>query len=70
MDGDNGECYEDAGVLQPLSDSDTTILFRDLEHELEVMVQRYHVPPGDLEKIFQVRMQSCASISQSMCHLQ
>jgi len=62
MDGDNGECYEDAGVLQPLSDSDTTILFRDLEHELEVMVQRYHVPPGDLEKIFQVRMQSCASI--------
>lgn len=46
--------YEDSGALQPLSDNDTVVLFRDLEHELEGLVQRYHVPPGDLEKLFQV----------------
>ena len=57
VDGvDNTEYYEDTGGLQPLGDSDTTTLFRDLEHELEVMVKRYHVPPTDLEKIFQVNM--------------
>ena len=55
VDGtDHTEYYEDTGGLQPLGDSDTTTLFRDLEHELEVMVKRYHVPPTDLEKIFQV----------------
>lgn len=50
------EYYESAGSLQPLSDSDTTMLFRDLEHELEIMIQRYHVPPEDLEQLFQVRV--------------
>ena len=46
--------YEDSGALQPSSDNDTADLFRDLEHELEELVQRYHVPPNDLEKLFQV----------------
>ena len=50
------EYYEDTGSFQPLlSDKETTTLFRDLEHEIGVMVQRYHVPPGDLNKLFQVR---------------
>ena len=44
-----------AGNFQPFSDNDTTTLFQDLERELEKMVQRYHVPPTELENLFQVR---------------
>lgn len=59
MDGDTidgvEEYYEDKGSLQlAFSDSETTTLFRDLEQELVSLVQRYHVPPGDLDKLFQV----------------
>jgi hypothetical protein len=42
------------GPFQPFSDNDTTTLFQDLERELEKMVQKYHVPPTDLENLFHV----------------
>ena len=41
-------------AFQPFNDSDTATLFQDLERELEKMVQKYHVPPTDLESLFQV----------------
>ena len=53
-EGEEEREYDGAGTLQPFSDNDTTTLFQDLEHELEKMVQKYHVPPGDLENLFQV----------------
>ncbi len=54
--GDGGEEYfEASGSLEPLGDNDTTMLFRDLEHELQLLTQRYHVPPDDLSQLFQVR---------------
>ena len=58
------EFLEDRGALAPLSDSDTTTLFRDLETELEGMIQRYHVPPGDMEKLFQV---CCVCVCVCVC---
>lgn len=54
--GEEEREYDGTGTLQPFSDNDTTTLFQDLEHELEKMVQKYHVPPGDLENLFQVRL--------------
>ena len=46
--------FDGTGTFQPFNDSDTTTLFQDLERELEKMVQRYHVPPTELENLFQV----------------
>ena len=47
--------YDGPVMFQPFSDNDTTTLFQDLERELEKMVQKYRVPPTDLENLFQVR---------------
>lgn len=47
--GQNG-----AGTVQLFSESDTNKLFQDLERELEEMVKKYQVSPGDLENLFQV----------------
>ena len=47
--------FDGPPTFQPFSDNDTTTLFQDLERELEKMVQKYHVPPTDLENLFQVR---------------
>ena len=47
--------YDGPVTFQPFSDNDTTTLFQDLERELEKMVQKYRVPPTDLENLFQVR---------------
>jgi hypothetical protein len=46
--------YDGPVTFQPFSDNDTTTLFQDLERELEKMVQKYRVPPTDLENLFQV----------------
>ena len=47
--------YVGTGAMQStIGDSDTTILFRDLQHELEALVQNYHVPLVELEQLFQV----------------
>ena len=43
-----------AAAFQPFGDNDTTTLFQDLERELEKMVQKYRVPPTELENLFQV----------------
>ena len=48
------EQFEASGALQPVGENETTVLFRDMEHELEVLTQRHHVPPEDLEQLFQV----------------
>lgn len=48
--------YESSGSMEPIVDDETTMLFRGLEHELQIMIQRYHVPPEDLEQLFQVRV--------------
>ena len=47
--------FEGVGNFQPFGDSDATTLFQDLERELEKMVQKYRVPPTELENLFQVR---------------
>lgn len=47
--------FDGTGTFQPFNDNDTTILFQDLERELEKMVQKYHVPPTELGNLFQVR---------------
>ena len=51
---EDGREFDGTGTFHPFSDTDTTTLFQDLEHELEKMVQKYHVPPTDLESLFQV----------------
>lgn len=56
VDGEGEELeFDGTGTFQPFSDNETTTLFQDLERELEKMVQKYHVPPTDLENLFQVR---------------
>ncbi len=55
MDDEGGEEYfHGSGSYGPLSENETIVLFRDLEHELQVLTQRYHVPPEDLAQLFQV----------------
>lgn len=55
VDGEEEELeFDGTGTFQPFSDNETTTLFQDLERELEKMVQKYHVPPTDLENLFQV----------------
>ena len=51
---EEGREFDGAGTFHPFSDNDTATLFQDLERELEKMVQKYHVPPTDLENLFQV----------------
>ncbi len=54
--GDGGEeFFQGSGSYGPVGDNETVVLFRDLEHELEVLTQRYHVPPEDLAQLFHVR---------------
>ena len=55
-EGEHEKEGDGTGTFQPFSDSDTTTLFQDLERELEKMVQKYHVPPTDLESLFQVKL--------------
>ena len=52
--GEDERDTDGTGAFQPFNDSDTATLFQDLERELEKMVQKYHVPPTDLESLFQV----------------
>lgn len=52
--GEDEREFDRTGTFQPFSDNETTTLFQDLERELEKMVQKYHVPPTDLENLFQV----------------
>lgn len=55
VDGEEEELeFDGTGTFQPFNDNETTTLFQDLERELEKMVQKYHVPPTDLENLFQV----------------
>lgn len=71
---DDGECqYEEAypegyelegeGSLDHMEENETTVLFARLGDELQMLVQRYSVPPGDLEDLFQV-----SSILKEYCH--
>lgn len=48
--------YEDFGNqgVGP-EDNEEVALFRSLEHELESLVQRYRVPPDELQQLFEVR---------------
>ena len=50
-DGGGDEVFEDTGSLH--SDTDISVL-HDMEHELEVLVKRYHVPSNDLENLLKV----------------
>ena len=50
--------YEDFGNQSSgLEDNEEVTLFRSLEHELESLVQRYRVPPDELQQLFEVRYQ-------------
>lgn len=53
---DYPEGYELEGVGSGgvMEQSETTILFRNMEEELQMLIQRYNVPPSDLEQLFQV----------------
>ena len=47
--------YEDFGNQGVgLEDHEEVALFRSLEHELESLVQRYRVPPDELQQLFEV----------------
>ena len=47
--------YEDFGNQGVgLEDNEEVTLFRSLEHELESLVQRYRVPPDELQQLFEV----------------
>ena len=47
--------YEDFGNQGVgLEDNEEVALFRSLEHELESLVQRYRVPPDELQQLFEV----------------
>ena len=61
------DCFEDTGDMEPLADSDMTLLFRDLERELEAVIHRYHVPPTDLNKLFQVHTCRQHTTLQRLC---
>ena len=61
------EQFEASGALQPVGENETTLLFRDMEHELEVLTQRHHVPPEDLEQLFQVRLEHYSSSVGKSC---
>ena len=48
--------FEDVGNQSSyLEDNDEVVLFRSLEHELESLVQRYRVPPDELQQLFEVQ---------------
>ena len=47
---------EGAGSVDSEMESETNILFRNLEDELQMLVQRYKVPPTELERLFQVSL--------------
>ena len=48
--------YEDFGNQSGYhDDNDEVVLFRSLEHELESLVQRYRVPPNELQQLFEVK---------------
>lgn len=57
------ESYElnDTGILGESSESETDILFRNLEEELRGLMRRYSVQPSDLEQLFQV-MYLCSEL--------
>ena len=47
--------FEDFGIQSSnLEDNEEVALFRSLEHELESLVQRYRVPPDELQQLFEV----------------
>ncbi len=45
---------EGEGSQELVEESETTVLFGRLGDELHQLVQRYNMPPGDLEDLFQV----------------
>ena len=47
---------EDTGAMDNVPENESAILFRNLEDELQMLVQRYKVPPTDLEQLFQVSL--------------
>ena len=49
-----GYVLEAQGSMNEVRENETNILFRNLEDELQMLVQRYCVPPSDLEQLFQV----------------
>ena len=50
------ESYElnDTGIMGESSESETDVLFRNLEEELRGLMRSYSVQPSDLEQLFQV----------------
>ena len=46
---------EGEGAMNQVEENETTLLFAKLGDELQMLVQRYSVPPTDLEELFQVR---------------
>lgn len=46
---------EGRGSKDHVEENETTVLFAKLGDELQMLVQRYSVPPADLEQLFQVR---------------
>ena len=60
--------YEDFGNQGSYQDdNDEVALFRSLEHELESLVQRYRVPPDELQQLFEVK--SDHSVACERCPL-
>ena len=52
---DTRDDFEDFGSQNgTLEDNEEVTLFRSLEHELESLVQRYRVPPDELQQLFEV----------------
>ena len=54
---------EGEGSLDHVEENETTVLFARLGDELQMLVQRYNVPPTDLEDLFQVHMYVCMYVS-------
>ncbi len=45
---------EGAGAMDGVMENEAAVLFRNMEDELQMLVQRYKVPPTDLEQLFEV----------------
>lgn len=68
---DDSECdfepqgyeLEGEGALNQPEENETTLLFAKLGDELQMLVQRYNVPPTDLEELFQVSSPPPLSLS-------
>lgn len=50
-----GYVLNDTGIMGEVTESETEILFRNMEEELRVLISRYSMQTSDLEQLFLVR---------------